>query len=147
MLYSSACEYAIRALTRLALCEAEPAQRCRVKEIAESERIPAHFLGKIFQTLVRAGMLRSARGPGGGFTLARPAGQITLWEIVAAVDGVAQLDRCVVGLERCSDDSLCPQHHIWKPLKNQIKQYLQSTSLEETAQAVKEKRRLAMKER
>jgi Rrf2 family protein len=97
MLYSSAAEYAIRALTQLALNEIEFGQPkpSPVKELAEREGIPQHFLGKVFQTLVRAGILSSMRGPHGGFALARPASQITLYEIVQAIDGTAALDRCV----------------------------------------------------
>jgi Rrf2 family protein len=100
MLYSSAAEYAIRALTQLALNEIEFGQPkpSPVKELAEREAIPQHFLGKVFQTLVRAGILSSMRGPHGGFALARPASQITLYEIVQAIDGTAALDRCVIGL-------------------------------------------------
>jgi Rrf2 family protein len=138
MLYSSAAEYAIRALTQLALNEIEFGQPkpSPVKELAEREGIPQHFLGKVFQTLVRAGILSSMRGPHGGFALARPASHITLYEIVQAIDGTAALDRCVIGLPRCSDRNPCPHHARWKPVRDQIKDYLRGTTLADLAQAV-----------
>ncbi len=144
MLYSITCEYAIRALIRLALSRAEPegGNVCRVKDIAKAEGIPRHFLGKVFQTLARAQILRSSKGPHGGFALARAAGEITLLDIVAAVDGTRALDRCALGLPACSNESPCPQHHLWEPLRRQIKQYWQNTSLQDLAQIVKQKRAL-----
>lgn len=137
MLYSNAAEYAIRALTQLALSEGESGQpRPRpVKELAEREGIPQHFLGKVFQTLVRAGILSSLRGPHGGFALARPAAQITLYEIVQAIDGTDPLERCVIGLAGCSDAHPCPHHARWKPVRDQIRQYLQGTTLADLAHA------------
>ncbi len=139
MLYSSACEYAIRALTHLALEETEFHQkRMRsVKEIAEREKIPQPFLGKIFQILVRAQVVVSSKGPYGGFALARSATTITLYEIRAVVDGIGDLERCAIGLPTCSDESPCPHHPEWKQLKRQIKDYLQKTTLYDIAGAVR----------
>ncbi len=138
MLYSSAAEYAIRALTQLALNEMKFGQPkpSPVQELAEREAIPQHFLGKVFQTLVRARILTSMRGPHGGFALARPAAKITLYEIVQAIDGTAALDRCVIGLPQCNDRNPCPHHSRWKPVRDQIKDYLRGTTLADLAQAV-----------
>ena len=63
MIHSSACEYAIRAMTYVA--GFEPGQRLLARDVSAHERIPGPFLGKIFQTLVRAGLLKSSKGPGG----------------------------------------------------------------------------------
>jgi len=142
MLYSSACEYAIRAMTHLALEAAEPDRNrmCSVKVIAENEHIPQPFLGKIFQTLVRAQLVQSAKGPHGGFALARAADEISLYEIRVIIDGVADLERCAIGLPRCSDETRCPHHPSWKVLRNQIKKYLQQTTLRDVAQAAESHR-------
>jgi len=137
MLYSSASEYAIRALTQLALSESQRGQPCPVKELAEREGIPQHFLGKVFQTLARAGILSSMRGPHGGFVLARPASEITLYEIVQAIDGTAVLERCVIGLAGCSDRHPCPHHYRWKPVRDSIRNYLQGTTLADLAHALR----------
>ena len=95
MIHSSACEYAIRAMTYVA--NFEPGTRLLARDISAHERIPGPFLGKIFQTLVRAGLLKSSKGPGGGFSLAKdPAlekfsGRVSdsgegRWTIKAAID-------------------------------------------------------------
>jgi Rrf2 family protein len=137
MIYSNACEYAIRALTHLAI---HPQEKI-CKEIAAKEAVPFHFLGKILQNLVRARLLESAPGPRGGFTLARSPDQITLYEIKAAVDGTQDLYECAVGLEQCSDEAPCALHETWKPLRVQIERYLQKTTLADSAAAVQKRRR------
>ena len=65
-------------------------------------------MAKVFQKLVHAGLLQSAKGRGGGFCLARPAHEIRLIQIVEAMEGPQAYDRCVVGLERCTDHMPCP---------------------------------------
>ncbi len=136
MLYSSASEYAIRALTRLALGQA--GRPSPVKELAEREGIPQYFLGKVFQALARAGILSSMRGPHGGFALARPASHITLYEIVQAIDGADSLKRCVIGLASCNDRHPCPHHYRWKPVRDRIEEYLRGTTLADLAHALRE---------
>ncbi len=140
MIYSSACGYAIRALTWMAL--RKPEGYLLLGEICEQAALPRHFLAKVFQDLVRRGLLVSAKGRGGGFTLARPASRVTLYEIVEAIDGVAVLSQCVVGLARCDDRQPCPQHDAWKPLRSEIHAFLQETTLERLALALEEKLRL-----
>jgi Rrf2 family protein len=146
MLHSSATEYAIRALTHLA--ERPEGELTLLEEISGSEELPRAFLGKILKELVRAGLLRSSRGPGGGYALARPAGQITLLEIRRELEGVSDLERCAVGLEPCSDETPCPLHEIFKPLREAIRDYLEETTVEDLVNGLREKRaRLAARER
>lgn len=137
MIYSNACEYAIRALTYLA--RKPEGKMCMLREISEREGIPYHYLGKILQNLVRQGFVVSAKGRNGGFALARSAEAITLYEIKRSIDGVADLGRCAVGLDLCTDENPCPQHDLWGPLRLQIENYLQDTALADMARAVKEK--------
>src|SRR5262245_30107033 len=99
MLWSSACEYAIRATTHLA---ATPDALVQLKAIAAAERIPAPFAAKILHGLVRSGVLRSVKGPGGGYGLARPASSITFLDIKAATEGTKDLETCAAGLGHCS---------------------------------------------
>lgn len=139
MIYSNACEYAIRGMAYLAR---QPSGKLYLlNEIAACENLPYHFMGKIFQTLVRASLLRSVKGPRGGFELARPPEQITLYQIKEAIDGTVDLYRCAVGLERCDDQMPCPLHETFKPLRLQIRDYLESTTLAEMAQAVQKKKK------
>ena len=137
MIHSSACEYAIRAMTYVA--NFEPGTRLLARDISAHEHIPGPFLGKIFQTLVRAGLLKSSKGPGGGFALARKPDEISLYDIYRAVDGDTYLDACAVGLARCSDEVPCPLHERWKPIRERIRNYLESTSLASMAEATRRK--------
>jgi len=143
LLYSKECEYAIRALTHLAH---HPDRRCLAKEIAEAEDVPYYFLSKILQNLARDGFLSSAKGPKGGFQLARPAPEVTLYDIRASVDGVDDLDACAAGLARCNDRMPCPLHESFKPLRERIKTYLQGTDLAAMTAAVERKRELVDRE-
>ena len=140
MIHSSACEYAIRALTYMA--GSPPGTRLLARNVAAHERVPGPFLGKIFQTLVRANILVSNKGPGGGFSIARDAKTVTLFDIYQAIDGTTYLDGCAVGLARCSDETPCPLHERWKPLRERIRSYLQTTTLADMAEATRRKREL-----
>jgi Rrf2 family transcriptional regulator, iron-sulfur cluster assembly transcription factor len=137
MIYSNACAYAIRALSRLAIVR--PDGYVLLDELCEGTDLPRHFVAKIFQELVRKGLLTSAKGRGGGFALASRPDKITLFDIVKAVDGVEQLDHCVVGMARCDDHQPCPQHEVWKALRNQLRQYLQQTTLQAMADTLSRK--------
>ncbi len=141
MLYSKPCEYAIRALSFLAQSRGGAAAQAR--EIARGENIAGPVLGKILQGLVHKGLLVSRRGPGGGFRLSRHAKLITLRDVVAAVDGLDQFLECAVGLEQCSDDAPCPLHDTFKPVRTQVMNYLETTTLAEMAHAVARKKELA----
>ena len=145
MLYSSACGYAIRALTFLAV---QPTTAlCQLRDIAVGEDIPAAFLGKILQDLVHARLLRSSKGPRGGYALAHRATAITLLDIKAATDGTADLEACASGFGRCSDDMPCPQHERFKPLRVAIRRYLATTTVADMARALGEKRALLARSR
>lgn len=137
MIYSSACGYAIQAMTRLAMLR--PNGYVLLDELCDNSNLPRHFVAKIFQSLVREGLLLSAKGRGGGFALARNAEEISVFDIVAAVDGTEHLDACVVGLHQCSDEQACPQHEDWKPIRKQIRNYLEETSLAAMAKALRKK--------
>src|ERR1700683_768221 len=106
MLYSRSVEYAIRSCVHLA--QLPGGQYAMVKQIAAEEEIPAHFLAKILQQLTRKGLLRSSKGPTGGFSLRVPPDDIRLLDIIEALDGLAEYERCVNGLPECSDRMPCP---------------------------------------
>jgi Rrf2 family transcriptional regulator, iron-sulfur cluster assembly transcription factor len=132
MLWSSACDYAIRAAVHLA---EHPDTLVQLKDITRDEAIPAPFVGKVLQALVRADILRSVRGPRGGYMLAGPPASITLLAIKAAVDGTKDLDACVVGLGRCSQDQLCPLHDAFESIRESIRTYLATTTLADMTRA------------
>jgi Rrf2 family protein len=95
MKLTRACGYALHALGYLAARGDGPPVASH--DIAEARGAPEKFLLKVLRPLVRAGLLRSLKGPGGGYRLARPASQITLLEVVEAVDGPVRGEAPVVG--------------------------------------------------
>ncbi len=113
----------------------------RAQEIAEAENLPAPFLAKLLQQLARAGVLVSVKGPKGGFGLARPPEEISLMDVVSAVDGEDGFKRCAVGLSECSDDMPCPLHDTWKPLRLKILDYMAGRSLADLAEAMVAKKK------
>jgi len=137
MIYSNACAYAIRALTRLAMVR--PNGYVLLDELCEGTDLPRHFVAKIFQDLVRHDLLSSAKGRGGGFALARPPEEITLMEIVRIVDGVGELDQCVIGMAKCDDKQPCPQHDQWKQIRRDLRDLLNGTSLEKMSTTTQRK--------
>ena len=103
MIYSRSAEYAIRAFVHLA--QVNEGKYAMVKNIAEQEDIPAHFLAKILQQLARKGLLRSSKGPTGGFALRVDPSEIRLLDIVEALDGLAPYQQCASGLSARAKNS------------------------------------------
>ena len=118
MLLSRSCEYALQALLYIA---AQPdGQYVLTREIAEQRGLAYHFLSKVLQSLVKSRLLESQKGRGGGFALAKPANEITLLEVIHAIEGPDFLDGCVLGLPRCDASKPCPVHDQWAGAKEKI---------------------------
>ncbi len=145
MLYSSGCEHVVRAMAYLA--QRPPGERTMLGEIAEAEALPSAFLAKLLNRCVRAGLLDSTPGPGGGYWLAHPPDEISLLRIKDAVEGTEDLERCAAGLDLCSDDTPCPLHDAFKPLRERIRRYLEETTLDGMARALWEKQALQAQQR
>ena len=145
MIYSRSAEYAIRALVHLA--QVPEGKYAMVKQIAAQENIPAHFLAKILQQLVRKGLLGSSKGPTGGFCLRLPAENIHLMQLVEALDGLTAHRKCVSGLSECTDQAPCAMHDSWVSLRSRIMDYLETTSIAELVSSLAAKRRALEKPR
>jgi len=103
---SQTAEYALRAIAYLAKSPDEP----RItREIAEATKVPSGYLAKVMQTLVKAGLVHSRRGLGGGFTLNMPPKAISILDVVNAVDPLQRILSCPLALPEHSD-KLCPLH-------------------------------------
>ena len=139
MIFSNPTEYAIRGLSELASRSAPGLPTVLLDQLVEGTDLPRDFMAKIFQKLVRAGILCSAKGRGGGFALARPAHEINLMHIVEAIEGPQVFDRCVVGLDACNDAMPCPQHDLYKPIRQRLRDYLNTTTLADLAASLKAK--------
>ena len=137
MLLSRACTYGIR--TALFLATQPQGRPVLVKEIAGRLNIPFHFLGKIVQGMVKAGVLASYKGRNGGVALARSTEQIKLREIVEAIDGPDLLKGCVLGLLECSSDHPCPLHAQWGGIRDEIQDMLSKRNIAEMMDGLEER--------
>ena len=139
MIYSRSAEYAIRAFVHLA--QVPEGKFAMVKNIAEQEEIPAHFLAKILQQLARKGLLRSSKGPTGGFALRVAASDVRLIDIVEALDGVTAYQQCASGLSECNDEMPCSMHDSWMTLRSRIMDYLGRNTIADLAKALEQKKK------
>jgi Rrf2 family protein len=138
MLYSVGCEYALRALSSLA-SKAQVGSPLLLRDILEGVDAPPHFVAKLFQALVKANILASTKGRGGGFALRRSADEIRIRDVVEAIDGPWRLDRCILGLDTCEDAQPCPQHDQWKPVRQQIEALMDRTTIRDLSIAMAHK--------
>ena len=137
MLFSRACEYGIRTMLHLASLDDD--NPVLVRDIAEKLDIPFPFLAKVVQTLARRDLISSHKGRGGGIALARPAGDVTLLEVVEAIDGLELTQTCVLGFPECGDATPCPLHCQWGDIRNRIVAMLSEHSLAEFMMAFDER--------
>jgi Rrf2 family protein len=127
-IFSKTCEYGLRAVFFIAQRSQEN-RRVGIKEIAENIHSPEAFLGKILQNLSRAGVIRSMKGPGGGFYLDTSDMSTPLSDVVKAIDGENLFVGCGMGLEFCSEQYPCPLHHEFKSIRNNLSEMLQKTTV------------------
>ncbi|WP_346774519.1 Rrf2 family transcriptional regulator [Sphingobacterium sp. DR205] len=127
-IFSKTCEYGLRAVFFIAQRSQEN-KRVGIKEIAENIHSPEAFLGKILQNLSRAGIIRSMKGPGGGFYLDASDMSTPLSDVVKAIDGENLFVGCGMGLEFCSEQYPCPLHHEFKSIRNSLSEMLQKTTV------------------
>lgn len=119
-------EYAIKSLLYLAAQHADA--RVMASEVANSEQIPVNFVRKILESLAKTGLVKSYRGAGGGFMLGRAPEQITLRQVIEAVEGPLALNQCLLPIA-CEQQSTCPMCHIWMEAQNAVESVLQRYSL------------------
>ena len=96
--------------------------------ISDRQKISLSYLEQLFGKLRRFSIVDSVRGPGGGYCLARPANQITVADIVRAVDETLDATQCG-GRENCKDEERCMTHELWTTLNHKMYEYLSSVSL------------------
>lgn len=119
-------DYAVRAVHYLS--RLGPDQRAATSQIAQEQRIPPSFLAKIVSQLSVAGLLQTSRGARGGVSLARPPEQISLLEVVEAIDGPIQLNECVEDNgSSCVFGQTCPMRPVWCEAQADLIQRLKNT--------------------
>ena len=127
-------EYGLRGL--LFLAKQHPEKVTLISEISKDQNIPEAFLAKIFQRLSKVGLLRSIRGANGGFSLGKPAHEITMREIIEALEGPIALNRCLLREGECEEERICPLYPVWEELQQRILEILERTTIEDLAKRI-----------
>lgn len=135
IIFSRQCEYALQAVLFLAL--KTDSEFTSIKDLSKRLDLPSPFLAKILQSLAYKGLLKSHKGPNGGFGLAMPVKDITLFHIIEAIDGVDLMHKCVMGFPDCSDDHHCAVHETWGRLREEIYSMLVNKDIEQLAHELK----------
>lgn len=130
-MFSKACEYGIRATLYIAQ-QSVDGKRVSLKEISSGTNSPEAFTAKVLQQLARNGIIQSTKGPHGGFEVnEEQMSRVKLSEIVDAIDGNAIYSGCGLGLERCNAEKPCPLHDQFMVIRDELKQMLESTTLDQ----------------
>jgi Rrf2 family protein len=119
-------DYAIRAVRYLA--KHGSSQRIATSTVAREMKIPASFLAKIISQLSIAGLLHTSRGARGGVSLAHEPKEITVLDVVEAIDGPILLNECVAQTGTCVFEEDCPVHPIWIEAQEELVQRLRKTN-------------------
>lgn len=128
---SRTAEYALRAAAWFS--SESPEAPVRARDVSEGTQIPVHYVSKILRQLVLGGVLESRRGQGGGFSLARPPGEINFAEILRAVNAYPDAGRCAFGWGSCDPTRPCPLHESWSRMSDDFRDWAASTTLAEAA--------------
>lgn len=134
MVLSRTSQYAIQALIYIAT--QPPGEPVLNRDIAERLNVPAAYLAKILQSLCKQGLLDSFRGRLGGFRLREGMHKTNLMQALLLTEGPDFTKSCILGLKECSDETACPMHHKWLPVKKKIIALLEGMTLEDLARAV-----------
>jgi Rrf2 family protein len=121
-------DYAVRAV--LYLAQLGPERRAATSQIAEDQQIPPSFLAKIVSQLSVAGLLQTSRGARGGVSLARMPEEISLLEVVEAIDGPILLNECVSPNGVCTFGDECPMRPVWCDAQAELVERLKGTTFD-----------------
>ncbi len=135
-LLSKACIYGIRASIFIAIEDGEN-KFIPISKIAKELYLSSHFLTKILQELTKKEIFESYKGPNGGVKLVKPAKDVSLMEIVEAIDGKNLFEECALGLEGCGHYYPCPLHYSWVEHRESIKKLFNDENLYTLAESVK----------
>lgn len=128
-MFSKACEYGIRAVLYIA-SQSLKERRVKIGDIVQQTGSPEAFTGKILGLLSRHGLVDSYTGPGGGFEIKKEKiRQITIEQIVRAIDGNEFFEGCALGLSHCDEKNPCPMHHSVVKIRENMFYVLQHTSI------------------
>jgi Rrf2 family protein len=119
-------DYAIRAM--LFLSSLKPGDRAATSQIADTKKIPSSFLAKIISQLSIAGLIHTSRGARGGVSLARDPSEITILDVVEAIDGPIALNDCTLDPHQCTFGEQCPIRPLWCDTQAELVAKLKATT-------------------
>lgn len=128
MRLSRTTRYALRALVHLAR---HGGKRIPAGELSRELDLPENYLSKTLHALAREGLLDANRGPGGGYRLASPPGEIALSDVLEPFETLDAGRECVLGRPECSEEDACPAHAEWKDVANEVAAFFRETTLED----------------
>ena len=131
-----AVDYGLRAV--LYLAEQWPEGTVLVTEMASFMDVPYQFLHKVMPRLVRAKIVHSKRGVRGGYQLARPPREVTVLDVVEAIDGPIFLNRCLAQGSDCSRSGACALQEVWKRARSFLREHLGSYTLQDILEKQRE---------
>ena len=132
-MFNKETEYALRALVYIYSRGVE-GNRPGIIEIASEIDAPQFFTAKILQKMVKLGFIKSAKGRGGGFFFDRTEGDISVRDIIVAVEGEEVLTGCGFGLKECDDNNPCPLHHKFSPIKDSLNKVVSGETIKSLAE-------------
>lgn len=127
MVITRATEYAIRTIIYLA--QQPQGEIVLKKDICRTQEVTPAFLTKILQPLIKAGIVSSQRGVGGGFLLAKNPDEINLLDILQAEEGDLRLNHCLIDETACNRDKYCSAHQVWHEAQEEMIKVLQKYSV------------------
>ncbi len=122
---SQTVEYALRAIVTIAQHEGHP---CTARQISEITQVPAPYLSKLMQGLVRANIVRSQRGLGGGFVLIQEPQELAIWNVVDAVEPFPRIHECPLGI-KSHGSTLCPLHRKLDDAMAMVEEQFRNTTI------------------
>lgn len=131
-MFSKACEYGIRAVIYI-WSQNNKGKKIGIKDICKEIDAPEFFTAKILQSLARQGVISSAKGPNGGFYIEKEQENLTLIDLIIAIDGDGIFKGCGLGLKQCSETSPCPIHHEFKVIRDQLGKMLHEKKISDLA--------------
>ncbi|MBI2360490.1 MAG: Rrf2 family transcriptional regulator [Deltaproteobacteria bacterium] len=126
-------DYGLRAV--IYLSNQDPERSCCLAEIAREQGIPPKFLEKIIQDLIRGGLVRSKRGPDGGYTLARSPSEVTFQEVIEALEGPITVNACLDDHLGCDHLPRCAMLGVWNEVQRKVLDVFARTTLADLKRA------------
>jgi Rrf2 family iron-sulfur cluster assembly transcriptional regulator len=135
--------FAVTAMLDLALNEVD--RPVTLAGISERQEISLSYLEQLFSRLRRNGLVKSVRGPGGGYRIAKKHAEISVSDIITAVDELIDATQCG-GNENCHEEHRCMTHDLWASLNVKILEYLSGVSLEDLVASQREGKKIVIPE-